>query len=104
MSSVTRILGVLGMIDDRTLVFADKGARYDSVRDAAVFDGKDGDRTIRCAISREALDDHFDGHNEDPIKVLRANRARIEHEALRKYLEGRTETDGSILIRTGDLL
>jgi hypothetical protein len=70
LSSVTRILGVLGMIDDRTLIFADKGARYDSVRDAVVFEGKDGDRTIRCAISREALDDHFDGDNKDPLKVL----------------------------------
>jgi len=91
------------MIDDRTLVFADKDARYDSVRDVAVFEGKDGDRTIRCAISREALEDHFDGNTNDPLKVLRANRDRIEHEARRKYLDGRMEADGSILIRTGDL-
>jgi transcriptional regulator with XRE-family HTH domain len=103
LSSVTSILGVLGMIDDRTLVFADKDARYDSVRDVAVFEGKDGNKTIRCAISREALDDHFYGNTNDPLKVLRANRDRIEHEARRKYLDGRMEADGSILIRTGDL-
>ncbi len=91
------------MIDERTLVFADKGARYDSVRDVAVFEGKDGDRTIRCAISRETLEDHFEGDGKDPLKVFRANRERVEHEARRKYLDGRLESDGSILIRTADL-
>jgi transcriptional regulator with XRE-family HTH domain len=103
LSSITSILGVLGMIDERTLVFEEKPARYDSVRDVAVFEGKDGDRTIRCAISRETLEDHFEGDNKDPLKVFRANRERIEHEARRKYLDGRLESDGSILIRTVDL-
>jgi transcriptional regulator with XRE-family HTH domain len=103
LSSVTSILGVLGMLDDRTLVFTDKLARYDSVRDVAVFEGLDGDRIIRCAISREALEDHFDGEGKDPIKVFRAYRERIEHEARRKYLDGGLELDGSILIRTQDL-
>jgi transcriptional regulator with XRE-family HTH domain len=103
LSSVTSILAVLGMMDDRTLIFADKGARYDSLRDVAVFEGKDGDKTIRCAISREALEDHFEGDNKDPPKVFRANRDRIEHEARRKYLAGRLEADGSVLIRTADL-
>jgi transcriptional regulator with XRE-family HTH domain len=103
LSSITSILGVLGMIDERTLVFEEKAARYDSVRDVAVFEGRDGDRTIRCAISRETLEDHFKGDKKDPLKVFRANRERIEHEARRKYLDGRLESDGSILIRTVDL-
>jgi transcriptional regulator with XRE-family HTH domain len=103
LSSITSILGVLGMLDERTLVFTDKLVRYDSVRDIAVFEGRDGDRTIRSAISGEALEDHFDGADVDPIKVFRAHRERIEHEARRKYLDGRLERDGSILIRTEDL-
>ena len=103
LSSVTSILGVLGMLDDRTLIFTDKLARYDSVREIAIFDGRDGDRIIHCAISREALEDHFDGDDKDPIKVFRAHRERIEHEARRKYLDGHLEPDGSILIRTQDL-
>jgi transcriptional regulator with XRE-family HTH domain len=105
LSSVTRILGVLGLLDDRMLIFAaDAPVRYDSVRDIVVFEGRDGDRTIRCAISREALEDHFDGDDKDPIKVFRAHRERIEHEARRKYLDGRAdEPDGSIHIKTGDL-
>lgn len=91
------------MLDERTLVFTDKLVRYDSVRDVAVFEGRDGDRTIRSAISREALEDHFDGDDVDPVKVFHAHRERIEHEARRKYLDGRLERDGSILIQTEDL-
>lgn len=103
LSSIVSILRVLGMLDDRTLTFPDKVARYDSVRDVAVFEGRDGDRTIRCAISREALEDHFEGNHEDPVKVVGAHRSRIEHEARRKYLGGYLDPDGSILIRTDDL-
>ncbi len=58
---------------------------------------------MRCAISREALDDHFQGDDKDKLEVFRANRRAIEQEARRKYLAGGTEPDGSVLIRTGDL-
>jgi hypothetical protein len=68
-----------------------------------MFWGQDGNTRIPCAISREALDDHFQGDNKDKLEVFRANRRTIEQEARRKYLAGRTEPDGSVLIRTGDL-
>ncbi len=103
LSSVMRILAVLGMVDERVLTFAKSDARYDSLRMVVLFAGKDGDKTISCAISLEALEDHFDGGNRDPVKLTRANRARIEHEARRKYLAGRLESDGSVLIKTEDL-
>jgi transcriptional regulator with XRE-family HTH domain len=103
LSSVTSILGVLGMLDDRTLVFPGTPARYDAVRGVAIFDGRDGDRTMRCGISREALEDHFGGEDKNPVKVVRMHRERIEHEARRKYLSGRVEADGSVLVRTEDL-
>src|SRR5450631_2238494 len=64
LSSVTSILGVLGMLDERTLVFADTNAVYDSMRGVVLFKGKDGDKVIACAVSREALDDHYDGDNK----------------------------------------
>jgi transcriptional regulator with XRE-family HTH domain len=103
LSSVTNILGVLGMLDERTLVFADAHAQNDSMRGLVLFVGKDGNKIVTCAISREALDDHFNGDNKDKLKVFNANRERIEHEARRKYLAGRIEPDGSILISTTDL-
>ena len=103
LSSVTRILGVLGMLDERTLVFSDSNAVYDSMRDVVLFKGEDGDNVVRCAISREALDDHYDGDKKNKLKVFDANRDSIEHEARRKYMAGNIESDGSVFITTSDL-
>jgi transcriptional regulator with XRE-family HTH domain len=103
LSSVTKILTVLGMVDDRILTFANADARYDSTRMVVLFRGNDGEKAVPCGISQEALEDHFYDDNEDPMKVFRANRERIEHEARRKYLAGRLETDGVVLIKTEDL-
>jgi transcriptional regulator with XRE-family HTH domain len=104
LSTVTNILGVLGMLDERVLVFPDDRAHYDPMRMVVLFKGQDGDKTIPCAISREALDDHFDGDNKDKLKVFKASRERIEeHEARRKYLADLVESDGSVLIKTMDL-
>ncbi len=91
------------MLDERTLVFDDTRAVYDPIRDTVVFRGKDGDKIITLAISREALDDHYDGDHKDKLKVFKANHESIEHEARRKYLAGNVEADGSVLIKTGDL-
>jgi hypothetical protein len=77
--------------------------RYDSDRDVVVFWGLDRDHRIRCAISREALDDHFHGDNRKKLDVFREHHVAIEAIARRKYLSGRVEPDGSILIRTADI-
>ena len=58
---------------------------------------------MRCAITGEALDAHFQGDGKDRLEVFRANRETIEQEVRRRYLAGDTEMDGSILIRAGDL-
>jgi len=91
------------MLDERVLVFSDASAHYDPTRSVVSFKGRDGDKIISCAISREAVDDHFGGDNKDKLKVFNANRERIEHEARRKYLAGRVESDGSVLIKSMDL-
>ena len=72
-------------------------------RDMVLFYGQDGEACVRCAITGEALDDHFGGGGKDRLKVFRANRQPIEQEVQRRYLAGDTELDGSILIRSGDL-
>src|SRR2546428_3059026 len=72
-------------------------------RDIVFFYGQDGEAWVRCAISREALDDHFHGDGKDKLEVFRANRQAIEQEVRRKYIAGDTEVDGSILIRPDDL-
>ncbi|MBN1282967.1 MAG: DUF1488 family protein [Proteobacteria bacterium] len=103
LSSVINILTVLGMIDDRHLIFPEPKERYDFDRDVVAFWGKDGEKIVQCAVSQEAIEDHFGGGDKDPLKIFRANRESIEHEARRKYLTDRLEPDGSVLIRTGDL-
>ena len=75
---------------------------HDSARDVVVFWGMDRNHRIRCAISREALDDHFHGDNRKKLDVFRENRQAIGEIARRKYLSGRVEPDGSVLVRTAD--
>lgn len=95
---------MLGMIDQRNLIFPDApNARYDFERMIVVFFGKEGEKSVRCAISSEALNDHYKSKSKDPIKIFLENHSAIEHEAVRKYLANRLEADGSILIKTIDL-
>jgi fido (protein-threonine AMPylation protein) len=72
-------------------------------RDMVLFYGQDGEAVVRCAITNEALDDHFQGDGKDKLEVFRANRQAIEQEVRRQYNDGDTEVDGSILIHSGDL-
>jgi fido (protein-threonine AMPylation protein) len=72
-------------------------------RDMVLFYGQDGEAVVRCAITNEALDDHFQGGGKDKLEVFRANRQAIEQEVRRQYNAGDTEVDGSILIHSGDL-
>ena len=90
-------------LEQHDLRFPEPEERYDFDRGVVTFWGQDGENRVRCAISREALDDHFQGDDKDKLEVFRANRQAIELKARRKYLDGETEPDGSVLIRTGDL-
>jgi hypothetical protein len=85
------------------LRFPDPREAFIFDREVVVFWGQDGETRVQCAISREALDDHFRGDNKGKLEVFRANRQAIEEEARKKYLAGATEPDGSVLIRTLDL-
>lgn len=101
--TVLSILGVLGMTDQRTLTFPEPMAHYSSSKEGVAFTGVDASKIIPCAISREALEDHFNGENKDPLKLYKSNRERIEHLVRRKYLAELKESDGSVLVRTGDI-
>lgn len=103
LSSALSILGVLGLLDTRALNFPDPEPRYDSINEAVRFWGHDGTRRILCAITRDALDDHYKPERKDKLKTFEANRAAIEQEARRKFLAGAVESDSSVMIRTNDL-
>jgi len=90
-------------LERHDLRFPEPRETYDFDHGAVKFWGQDGKIPVWCAISEEALDDHFQGDHKDKLEVFRANRQAIELEARRKYLAGDTESDGAVLIRTTDL-
>jgi len=90
-------------LEQHDLTFLAPQEAFVPERDIVFFYGHDGEAWVRCAISREALDDHFHGGGMDKLEVFRANREVIEQEVRRKYIAGDTEVDGSVLIRADDL-
>lgn len=103
LSSVMSILSVLGMNDQRQLIFPQPKAYYDARVAAVVFSGQDGTETICCYVSTEVLADYFDGDGKDPLKVFQTHHDKIEHEVRRKYLLGKKEADGSLSLTTIDM-
>jgi fido (protein-threonine AMPylation protein) len=90
-------------LEKHDLTFPDQAEKFDFDREVVLFFGQDGKTRIRCAISRESLDDDFRADNREKVEVFRENRKVIEEAARQKYLAGDTETDGSILIHSGEL-
>src|SRR5262249_5900712 len=113
---------VLGEVRDRTLkavnevrqvipeldlTFQNPPARYDFDRDIAAFEGIANGEPIECAISREALEDHFGADDEldveGRLEVFRRNRSLIEQLAREKFLTWPVEKPNSTLIGTLEL-
>ena len=90
-------------LEHHELTFPDQDERYNFDRAVVTFSGRDRQAHVQIGISREALDDHFKGDDRDKLEVFRDNRRTIEDLARQKYLVGKTEADGSVLIRTRDL-
>jgi fido (protein-threonine AMPylation protein) len=90
-------------LEKHDLSFPNQGAKFDFDREVVVFSGQNGKTRVRCAISREALDDEFGADDRNKTKVFQKNRKVIEAATRRKYLTGDTETDGSVLIHSGEV-
>lgn len=61
---------------------------------------------MRCAISHEALSDHFGAKGmkqEEGLKAFRANRAAIEKMVRVKYLTLPVEDTGFVLLKSEDV-
>jgi transcriptional regulator with XRE-family HTH domain len=105
LSSALAILEVLGLSEKRTLAFPDQEHRYESSRGTVAFWGQDGTQRVLARISREALDDHFsDRERLRPEAAFNKYRRQIEALARRKYVSDQRESDGSVLIRTSDIV
>jgi hypothetical protein len=93
-------------VPNLALGFESDAPRYIFDRDVIVFNGKDVAGRIRCEISHEALEDHFNADDltkEGRVEKFRENRSLIEQMASIKYRSWPVEEPGVILIRTGDV-
>ncbi len=86
------------------LKFSDPVPHYDFDRDVVTFVGEAGRAAVRCAISREALDDNFkattDLSKKQRLEKFKKNRPTIEMMAREKYLNWPVEEPESVLIKT----
>jgi hypothetical protein len=88
------------------LSFENSPARYDVRRDVVTFVGQALSSPVNCAISREAMDDHFGTDNlgqQGRLEAFLKNRSRIEAIARVKYLSAPIGEPGSVLIKTSDV-
>lgn len=70
------------------------------------FGGQRAGEEIPCAISEEALMDHYGSAGlgeRELLRAFRAHREEIQARAHQKYRAREQEPDGSILIRTIEL-
>jgi hypothetical protein len=103
LKTLGRTRAILPGID---LTFNSPPAHYNSSRDIVTFSGDALGYPVECAISREALDDHFGANDADRngrIEAFLKNRSKIENWARLKYLSRPVEEPGAVLIRTTDV-
>jgi hypothetical protein len=88
------------------LTFPDAQPRYNSDRDVVSFSGEALGRPVRCAVSREALDDHFgaDGQGKTGRRdSFQRHRSRIELMVKTKYLSWSVEQPDAVLLKSVDV-
>ncbi len=86
------------------LTFASPAPHYDFSRDMVTFSGEAFGVPVTCAISREALDDHFGASTkEERIQKFLENRSIIENMASEKYLNWPIEEPETVLIKMADV-
>jgi hypothetical protein len=98
--------GRRAMVPRLDLSFSNPPARYDFERDIVTFYGEALGQPVKCAISREALDDHFgaNGLGQDGrVQKFQENRSAVERMARAKFLSWPIEEINSVLIKTADV-
>jgi hypothetical protein len=92
------------LIPGLDLTFNNPTPQYDLGRDILVFVGKALDNKVQCAISREALDDHYRTNTtQERVAKFLENRSAIEKMAREKYLRWPIEEPDAVLIRADDV-
>ena len=106
LSSAIAILEAMGMTEKAALTFPDKSERYISEREIIIFEGRSDEGLVQCAISAEALMDHFEAESmrrRNLETAFKQNRSVIERAAARKFEHRQLKSDGSLLLRSRDI-
>lgn len=77
---------------------------YDRAR--VLFRAHDGDTPVRCAVTVDALQAHFDMRGFNPLVAemkFKQNRDVIQAAAARKYAARKLEPDGLVLVTAQDI-
>src|SRR6266480_1162279 len=88
------------------LTFNSPPVRYDSSRDVIAFTGEALGHLVNCAVSREAMADHFDATNTDKGRRVQAflkNRAAVENLVRTRDLSWPVEETEAVLRGTLDV-
>jgi hypothetical protein len=88
------------------LTFNNPPARYNYERDVVVFSAEALGSPVECAVTREALEDHFGADSlgkEAIIEAFRNNRSKIERLLRAKYLSWPVEEPQSVLLKATDV-
>ena len=72
-------------------------------RSVVWFGAVDDEKVITCAISIDALTEHFGAYADDPLPAFRNHRQQIWDTAAKLIAQRRFEDDGRILIQSADL-
>ena len=88
------------------LSFNNPPVRYDSHRDVIAFTGEALGNSVNCAVSREAMEDHFGANGldrEGRVEAFLKNRSTIERLIRTKYLSWPVEETEAVLLGTIDV-
>lgn len=105
-TTLRAVHGRRSMVPGLDLSFNNPPARYAFDRDVVEFVGEALGDPVHCAISREALDDHFGTDNRDNqgrLERFMESRSEIENLARTKYLSWPIEDVGAVLVKTMDV-
>jgi hypothetical protein len=93
------------ILPELQLSFPGGRPHHDIDREVIFFPAEDRQKRFSCCISREALEDDFGADDEKDKKLMaafRKNRAEIENLAASKFLYGKIEKPGELMIKSGD--
>lgn len=103
LKTIGRTREIIPQID---LTFRSPSVLYDAQREVVRFVGESLGSPVECAVSLEALEDHFGANHSDRkarLEAFQKERSRIKRLLRSKYLHRPIEDPESVLLTTRDI-